>query len=79
MAERKTPDAPSAQMPSPSVAAHASGGIGDEKNREFARGISSYDSSDIEKIKGFHSDKIDEILGYKFDDDVIIKDNLVLV
>ncbi len=51
----------------------------DEDNIEFARGISSYDSSDIEKIKGEHSDKIDKILGYKYDDDVVIKDNLVLI
>ena len=51
----------------------------DSNNQEFARGISSYDSSDIEKIKGLHSDKICEILGYKFDDDVVIKDNLVLI
>ena len=51
----------------------------DEKMNEFARGISSYNSTDIEKIKGQHSDKITEILGYKFDDDVVIKDNLVLI
>ena len=51
----------------------------DNQNNEIARGISSYDSVDVEKIKGQHSDKIDEILGYKFDDDVVIKDNLVLV
>ena len=53
--------------------------IFDEEGTEFARGISSYNSSDIEKIKGQHSDKITEILGYKFDDDVVIKDNLVLI
>ncbi len=51
----------------------------DEQNREFARGISSYSAVDIEKIKGLHSDKICEVLGYKFDDDVVIKDNLVLI
>ncbi len=51
----------------------------DENNNEFARGISSYDAIDIDKIKGEHSDKIDEILGYKYDDDVVIKDNLVLI
>ena len=51
----------------------------DENGFEFARGISSYDAKDIDKIKGEHSDKISEILGYKFDDDVIIKDNLVLI
>ena len=51
----------------------------DENNNEFARGISSYNSDDIDKIKGCHSDKISQILGYKFDDDVVIKDNLVVI
>ena len=51
----------------------------DENKNEFARGITSYNSSDISKIKGVHSDKICEILGYKFDDDVVIKDNLVII
>ncbi len=51
----------------------------DEKDREFARGISSYSSDETDKIKGLHSDKICGVLGYKFDDDVIIKDNLVLI
>lgn len=51
----------------------------DTNNQEFARGIVSYNSEDIFKIKGLHSDKISEVLGYKFDDDVIIKDNLVLI
>jgi len=53
--------------------------IVDDSGFEFARGITNYDSSDIEKIKGEHSDKIETILGYKFDDDVIEKDNLVLI
>ncbi len=51
----------------------------DKEGLEFARGISCYDSGDIDKIKGLHSDKIEQILGYKFDDDVIIKDNLVVI
>lgn len=53
--------------------------IYDNQNNEIARGISNYSSSDIEKIKGKHSDKICSILGYKFDDDVVLKDNLVLI
>lgn len=53
--------------------------IVDNENVEFARGIACYSSNDIEKIKGHHSNEICNILGYKFDDDVIIKDNLVLV
>lgn len=51
----------------------------DKDENEFARGISSYDSADVCKIIGCHSDKISDILGYKFDDDVVIKDNLVLI
>jgi len=50
-----------------------------ENNQEFARGIVNYSNSDIQKIKGEHSNKIEAILGYKYDDDVIIKDNLVLI
>ena len=53
--------------------------IYDNQNNEIARGISNYSSSDIEKIKGKHSDKICSILGYKYDDDVVLKDNLVLI
>ncbi len=53
--------------------------IVDTQDVEFARGVSCYDSNDIKKIQGEHSDKIIEILGYKYDDDVVIKDNLVLV
>ena len=53
--------------------------IFDNQNNEIARGISNYSSSDIEKIKGKHSDKICSILGYKYDDDVVLKDNLVLI
>lgn len=53
--------------------------ISGEDNIEFARGITNYSSSDIEKIKGQHSENIENILGYKYDDDVVIKDNLVIV
>ena len=53
--------------------------IVDEDNQEFARGITNYNIEDIEKIKGKHSNEIEKILGYKYDDDVVIKDNLVLV
>lgn len=53
--------------------------ITDSDGIEFARGITCYSADDIEKIKGCHSDKICEILGYKYDDDVVIKDNLVLI
>lgn len=51
----------------------------DEDKNEIARGISSYSSDDTNKIKGHHSDEISLILGYKFDDDIINKDNLVII
>ena len=53
--------------------------VKDEEGVEFARGISVYDSDQIRKIKGLHSDKIEGILGQKISDDIIIKDNLVLL
>ena len=51
----------------------------DEKGAEFARGVANYTSNECEKLIGVHSDKIKEILGYKQSDDVISKDNLVLL
>ncbi len=44
-----------------------------------AKGMVNYDSSEIEKIKGIHSSKIVEILGYKYSNDVIHIDNMVIV
>ena len=51
----------------------------DEKNNEFARGVANYPSNECEKLLGVHSDKIRDILGYKQSDDLISKDNLVLL
>jgi len=45
----------------------------------FAKGITDYTSSELNKIKGKHSDKIEEMLGYKNYDDVIRKDNMGLL
>jgi glutamate 5-kinase len=51
----------------------------DGDNREIARGLASYSAEDIRKIKGVHSSKIPEILGQKDYDEVIHRDNLVLL
>ncbi|GBF23508.1 glutamate 5-kinase [Candidatus Gastranaerophilus sp. (ex Termes propinquus)] len=51
----------------------------DEKNGEIAHGIVNYDSGECRKILGEHSDKIEEILGDKVSNDVISKDNLVII
>jgi glutamate 5-kinase len=46
---------------------------------EVARGLVSYGAADIERIAGAHSDRIAEILGYRFTDEVIHRDDLILV
>ena len=43
-----------------------------------AVGLTNFNSSDLNKIKGLHSDKIESILGYKESDEVMHRDNLVL-
>ena len=50
------------------------------KNGEaVAAGLCNYRSQDIEKIKGVKSSRIREILGYKDSDEVIHRDNLVVL
>lgn len=51
----------------------------DKDRREFAKGLSNYSSDDILKIKGFKSAEFKSILGYKGHDEVIHKDNLVIL
>lgn len=51
----------------------------DAENREFARGIVSYSSSEADKIKGKKTSRIEKILGYKDYDEVIHRDNLVIL
>ncbi len=45
----------------------------------IAKGIPDYDSEEISKIKGLHSDKIEDVLGHKSYDDVIRSENIVLL
>ena len=51
----------------------------DTNNKEFARGLINYSSMELKKIKGKHSSKIEDILGYKIADEVIHRDNLVIL
>ena len=51
----------------------------DENNKEFARGISNYSSSELNKIKGQKTKDIERILGYKYYDEVVHRDNLVIL
>ncbi len=50
----------------------------DLDNNEIAIGMSDYSASDLDKIKGLKSSKIESILGYKHNDEVIHRDNLVI-
>lgn len=47
--------------------------------KELARGIVNYDHEELGKIKSVHTDDITRILGYKHSDEVIHRDNLVLL
>ena len=51
----------------------------DEDGREVARGLINYDSDEARAIAGRSSDRIAEVLGYVSDEEMIHRDNLVLV
>ena len=53
--------------------------VKDQNNTECARGLTSFSSTEIEKIKGSHSSKIINILGYSGGEEIIHKDDLVKV
>ena len=59
-------------------------GLGDsvvllsQEGQELAVGMANYDASDIRKIMGLRTSEIEKALGYKHDDEVIHRDNLVL-
>jgi glutamate 5-kinase len=51
----------------------------DSKSREFARGLSSFSSQEVNKILGCHSNEIQKILGYISKSEVVHKDDMVEV
>ena len=53
--------------------------IVDQNNIECGRGLVSFSSFEIEKIKGSHSREIKNILGYSGREEVVHKDDLVRV
>lgn len=53
--------------------------ITDKTFKEFARGLANYSSSELFKIKGLKTGEIKTALGYKGADEVIHKDNLVIL
>jgi len=51
----------------------------DFKRNEFARGLSSFSSEEINKIIGCHSNEIEKILGYITKTEVVHKDDMVRI
>ena len=51
----------------------------DRTGAEFAKGLANYSAEAIGKIKGSKTTEIRRILGYKDYDEVIHRDNLVLL
>ena len=49
------------------------------EDRVIARGIINYSSSDMTQIKGLKSVEIERQLGYKYTEEVIHRDNMVLL
>ena len=51
----------------------------DQNNNQLARGLSSFSSDEINKIKGKQSKEIEKILGYLSKTEIIHKDDMVLL
>ena len=53
--------------------------IADSNDQVFAKGLVNYDSGEIKKIKGKKTSEIIEILGYKYDDEIVHRNDMLLV
>ena len=51
----------------------------DQDGVEFGRGLVNYPSADVLKVKGRHSYEIPRVLGYKVADEIVHRDNFVLL
>jgi glutamate 5-kinase len=47
--------------------------------QEFARGLVNYDAGELQRIRGAKTKDIEKTLGYKGVDEVIHRDNLVIL
>jgi len=72
-------------LPSGIIEVRGNFGIGasvqclDEKDNVIATGLTNYNAADLGKIKGIKTKEIKKILGYKDSDEVIHRDNLVVL
>jgi glutamate 5-kinase len=53
--------------------------IVDAQGREVARGLVNYDSKEASQLQGCSSDRIAELLGYAGEQEMIHRDNMVMV
>ena len=51
----------------------------DQAGKEIARGLVNYDADEARAIAGRSSDRIAEVLGYSSGEEMIHRDNLVIV
>ncbi len=51
----------------------------DTEGTQLAKGLVNYNSSDIRKIMGLKTSKIEQVLGYKDYDEIIHRDNLAVI
>ena len=72
-------------LPSGLKEVHGAFGVGecvrclDSQGREFARGLVNYSAHELNQIKGLHTSKIEKVLGYKAYDEIIHRDDLVVL
>lgn len=51
----------------------------DAQGREFARGLVNYSAQELNRIRGLHTSRIEKVLGYKAYEEVIHRDDLVVL
>lgn len=51
----------------------------DQQGREIARGLVNYSAADLARVCGRHSSEIEKILGYMYGEEVIHRNNMVLL
>ena len=84
-AERAVAQGGRSLLPSGVRAVDGAFGVGDcvrcvgPGGREFARGLVNYSAAELDKLKGAHTRDIERLLGYKGSDEVIHRDDLVVV
>jgi glutamate 5-kinase len=72
-------------LPKGITAVHGAFGAGecisclDPQGTEFARGLVNYSAAELERIKGLHSTAIEATLQYKVSDEIIHRDDLVVL